>query len=1231
MPQGESLETRFQVVRRLGEGAFGVVEEAIDGERGLRVALKSLKRLSPEARERFKFEFRALADLQHENLPLFYELFTTGEDWFFTMEVFDGAPLDAWVRGIDSHDDLCASDASSRTRSLLTEAHGAQTLSATSLPHSALSAPSAPSALSQAPSAHPRPQRPPLTPGAVQRLRSALAQLRSVLSFLHARGYVHRDLKPSNIRVRDDGRVALLDFGLATRAGEVEGRFMGTAAYAAPEQAQRAPVTAAADAYALGAIFYELIAGVPPLAGGGAQLMLDKQLREPPSLREACPSAPEDLARLVDAWLRREPELRAPILHTQEQGEAFMGRHQELALLREAFNATLAGDTRVIVIEGDSGMGKSTLVERALTELRERCPAATVFMERPSPKEWTPFNAFDSVLADASQRVVSHTALQRSKLHAAARAVLERHAAQAPLVIWIDDLQWADEDSTALLSALLRPPQLRPALFVLSRRPADASPALPPFVFPCARQELTLGPLTADESRALAAQLGASPERAASIAARSAGLPLFVHELSRFADESIADLHDVLRARISALPALEQRLLRLLAVSQAPLDEAKLAASVGAPRGDVARALEHLRHDQLVRLDPHRGVGYRAYHERVREVIASALSSDARQSAHEAILATLDPNPRSPDLPARLEHLLGAGRAGEAATLALHAAARAEDLGAYRQAAHLIGEAIELSSHHLTADERRYSAGGAGGWAPLSKPPNDERARPDELTLRLRRVALLERAHDAVCAADELLKVADLLGEGAASEEHRMRAARHYLASGDLIRGRAVLSALLRHTHLRLPTGDAELLAALLGAHLKLRRALRRTAAPAAQASAASYPLLRAIADGLAMTDHMRGRLFQARALLAALASPEPETRAEALMVEALFTGSGSAKGRAVAERHIRAARAQFPQRELPPRVRAWERVARATFAKHERPSRGVVAALAEAERDVAALGGDAWWLGSIQLVRGHCLRILGDLPELRRHANALVEDAEARGDFFILTTAHLGGLIVWLADDAPLAARQVVSQVKWPDERATFLLQHWLGAEAEVEISLYEGRGSTLLERLGKARGLLRTSPVKRLQSVRAGCHYTLGRALVAANAAGRATTVDRLELRAALWALRREGLGYATARAALLEAGFLVERDPARALRALDTAERVGRSAEVLLEPLVARCLRAALSPTEERLVERARAVAELRALGVRAPGAFARVVAPGFSDAVYEAISEAPATGE
>ncbi|HEY1585188.1 MAG TPA: protein kinase, partial [Polyangia bacterium] len=89
---------RFDVLRRLGEGGMGVVYEAYDRERRMRVALKTLRTLSAEAILRFKNEFRALQDLSHPNLCTLGELISLGRQWFFTMELVDGVDLLTWVR-----------------------------------------------------------------------------------------------------------------------------------------------------------------------------------------------------------------------------------------------------------------------------------------------------------------------------------------------------------------------------------------------------------------------------------------------------------------------------------------------------------------------------------------------------------------------------------------------------------------------------------------------------------------------------------------------------------------------------------------------------------------------------------------------------------------------------------------------------------------------------------------------------------------------------------------------------------------------------------------------------------------------------------------------------------------------------------------------------------------------------------------------------------------------------
>src|SRR3954447_1717674 len=89
---------RFEVLRCLGAGGMGVVYEAYDRERQSRVALKTLRSMSADGLLRFKREFRAFLDLAHPNLISLGELFSEGQDWFFTMELLDGGDFFDWVR-----------------------------------------------------------------------------------------------------------------------------------------------------------------------------------------------------------------------------------------------------------------------------------------------------------------------------------------------------------------------------------------------------------------------------------------------------------------------------------------------------------------------------------------------------------------------------------------------------------------------------------------------------------------------------------------------------------------------------------------------------------------------------------------------------------------------------------------------------------------------------------------------------------------------------------------------------------------------------------------------------------------------------------------------------------------------------------------------------------------------------------------------------------------------------
>src|SRR4051812_15082043 len=143
-PTRRSLSDRFEILRPLGRGGMGVVYEALDRERGVRVALKTLQHVSADGLLRFKTEFRALQGVQHPNVVRFGELIEDGGQWWLTMELVEGTAFVDYVR-----------------------------------PGGRLDEP---------------------------RLRAALPQLAAALRALHAHHLIHRDVKPHNVLVTAAGR-----------------------------------------------------------------------------------------------------------------------------------------------------------------------------------------------------------------------------------------------------------------------------------------------------------------------------------------------------------------------------------------------------------------------------------------------------------------------------------------------------------------------------------------------------------------------------------------------------------------------------------------------------------------------------------------------------------------------------------------------------------------------------------------------------------------------------------------------------------------------------------------------------------------------------------------------------------------------------------------------------------------------------------------------------------------
>jgi serine/threonine protein kinase len=162
-----------------------------------------------------------------------------------------------------------------------------------------------------------------------------VAEVARACAYMHGRGVVHRDIKPANIMVGGGGRVTLVDFGLAkdTLRRDViatqMGKFVGTPAYMAPEQAHgdSTAIGPWTDVYALGAVLFRCITGRYPFAGDTFMGTLKQITSQPaPSLRVHRPDAPPELDQLVRGAMAREPQARPTAAALAEQAAAFLAR-----------------------------------------------------------------------------------------------------------------------------------------------------------------------------------------------------------------------------------------------------------------------------------------------------------------------------------------------------------------------------------------------------------------------------------------------------------------------------------------------------------------------------------------------------------------------------------------------------------------------------------------------------------------------------------------------------------------------------------------------------------------------------------------------------------------------------------------------------------------------------------------------------------------------------------------
>ena len=655
----------YRIVRELGRGGMGAVYEACHLRSGERVALKTLPVVHPASLQRFKREFRSMAEINHPNLIGLHSLEQDGGHWFFTMDLIHGTDFLSYVR-----------------------------------PDNRLN---------------------------LSRLQAAFAQLVVAVLALHRQHIIHRDLKPSNVMVNDDGRVIVLDFGLALECEQLDqsqtAHIAGTPAYMAPEQARSGPVTGAADWYGCGVMLYEALSGRRPFQDCTAtELMLRKQDSDPEPLDGSSDDGtqiPDDLGQLAMRLLAQVPQDRpdsAEIaqhvarslpddedVSTRAGGDLLVGRERQLEQLDRALRRMSDGrGPSVAFVQGRSGEGKTALVDHFLRSLSESDRHCVIISGRCYDRESVPFKALDSLVdaltnhlrrlpdADAALLVpddidlladlfpvlrrikpIGKLAQQprsqldsqqvRKRSYAALRSLIGRLSRGATVVMFADDLQWGDADSAQALAEVLLVPEAPPVLLIGSYRSDefDSSDFLQTWESLAEEassrvsvEQISVSPLTLEDTIKLTiASLGQDNElvrrRAVEFHSQTGGNAFLLTELIGCFDPStdsfeVIPINAVIDRKLGRLPAEAGPLLDAICVAGRSVQLAEAAQAIG-HAGISVSLVTHMRSEKLVRF-----IGQDAdqivdtYHDKIRETVLGEMASERRKRLHGSLAKVVE-------------------------------------------------------------------------------------------------------------------------------------------------------------------------------------------------------------------------------------------------------------------------------------------------------------------------------------------------------------------------------------------------------------------------------------------------------------------------------------------------------------------------------------------------------------------------------------------------------------
>lgn len=681
-PPDDSQKQRYRLIALLGQGGMGTVYRAYDRLTGQTVALKQVQ-VAPQALAfasrpvahdtsslllALAQEFKLLASLRHPHIISVLDYGFINQQPYFTMELLE------------------------QPQTLLAAGRGQPLVDQIDL----------------------------------------LIQTLQALTYLHRRGILHRDLKPDNVLV-SGGRLRVLDFGLSMEREQARSAdTSGTLLYMAPEVIEGAAHSEAADLYSVGVMAYEMFVGQHPFQSDNIGTLLTRVLREDPDLGPLLGITPRGAKRTLPAilfhLLEKEPTLRYPsaeavigdfcavlgqplpesvaIRESFLQAATFVGRTLEMAQLTGALTKALQGQGSAWLIGGESGVGKS----RLLDELRTQALVAGALVLRGQAVEGggLPYQLWREPLrrliiaselsdleagvfkevAPEIERLLERRVVDLPKLAQEARAerlglmlvdVLKRQS--IPVVLLLEDLQWSTE-SLLLLRALNRGVDKQPWLLIGTYRD-DERPQLPAEL--PGMQPLKLPRLTAQETAALStAMLGENGRQAALLhllQQQTEGNTFFIVEVLRTLAEEAGRLSAIgqrtlptsvmaqgmqalLQRRLARLPAWAQPLLKAAALAGRELDRRLLHQL--APALDLEQWLQTAAAAAVVEVQDEQ---WRFAHDKLREEVITQIEPTAKCQLYRAIAEGVEAI--YPQDHSRAEILLGYWRAAQEPAKAL--------------------------------------------------------------------------------------------------------------------------------------------------------------------------------------------------------------------------------------------------------------------------------------------------------------------------------------------------------------------------------------------------------------------------------------------------------------------------------------------------------------------------------------------------------------------------------